>query len=469
MAVSDDGHVAASASAPLNSNRNGVRHEQDPEQWWSAVVHCCRSVMHQIGTATVLGLAVDATSGTVVVMDSELRALLPALMYDDSRAVEEAEEANRTGFSRWREMSYRMQPSWALPKMIWLLRHGLVPPSAKLVHQSDFVNARLAGRMLSADSSNALKTGYDLIRNEWPADVMDALAIDVSLLPRVVAPGTHIGEISSGAAQETGIPIGVPIHAGMTDGCAAQIASGAVTPGCWNSVIGTTLVMKGVTRELLRDPLGVVYSHRSADGMWLPGGASSTGAGIIAKEFDHKELPDMNETALRSGPTGVVVYPLLGQGERFPFSAPEAKGFTLGQTDSREVRYRAVLEGIAYIERLSMYGLLANGASINGSFTISGGATKSEAFNQIRADILERPLAIPLVTEGAFGMAVLVAASASSLKQAAARMVRIDRIVEPKLPFSFYEEEYVKLITELRQRNWLPEALANFALQGAHA
>jgi len=49
----------------------------------------------------------------------------------------------------------------------------------------------------------------------------------------------------------------------MTDGCAAQIAAGALEVGSWNSVLGTTLVLKGVTRELIRDPAGVMYSHRS--------------------------------------------------------------------------------------------------------------------------------------------------------------------------------------------------------------
>jgi sugar (pentulose or hexulose) kinase len=467
MAVREDGHVAALASAPLTSNRDGTLHEQEPEQWWSSTVDCCQNVMQQLGSTTVLGFAVDATSGTVVVVDSQLRAVRSALMYDDSRANEEAEEVNLAGNSRWQEMSYRMQPSWALPKIVWLQRHGLIPKGARLLHQNDFINARLAGQVLATDSSNALKTGYDLIRNEWPTDVMDRLQIDPELLPEVVAPGTLIGAVAEGASKETGIPSGTPIYAGMTDGCAAQIASGAVTPGSWNSVIGTTLVIKGVTRDLLRDPSGVVYSHRSADGMWLPGGASSTGAGIIAKEFEHHELPRLNEEALRSVPTGVVVYPLQGQGERFPFAAPEAQGFTIGHADSREMKYRATLEGIACIERLSLDGLFANGAPTQGSLSVSGGATRSEAFNQIRADILQRALIVPAITEGAFGMAILAAASASSLREAAQRMVRIDRTIEPKQSFTAYAAQYTALIGELRQRGWLPEKLATFTLKGA--
>src|SRR5438309_6072875 len=78
MAVTEDGLVAALASAPLTSNRDGALHEQEPEQWWASTVDCCQSVMSQLGSTTVLGLAVDATSGTVVVVDSKLRAVRSA-------------------------------------------------------------------------------------------------------------------------------------------------------------------------------------------------------------------------------------------------------------------------------------------------------------------------------------------------------------------------------------------------------
>ena len=87
----------------------------------------------------------------------------------------------------------------------------------------------------------------------------------------------------------------------MTDSCAAQISAGALEEGSWNSVIGTTLALKGVTPKLLRDPGGVVYCHRHPDGGWLPGGASSTGAGIIPEMFPDADLDDLNEGAARRG------------------------------------------------------------------------------------------------------------------------------------------------------------------------
>jgi sugar (pentulose or hexulose) kinase len=470
LAVTEDGDVAASATHPLQSMRDGARHEQDPELWWTAVTATCREVMTSLGKNTeVKGLAIDATSGTILLMDEQLRALTLGLMYDDGRAQEEAKLANEAGQTLWSELGYRMQPSWALPKILWLARNGEIPKGARLAHQNDFINARLAGRLLPTDSSNGLKTGFDLIRMHWPMDIFNDLGLDRSLFTEVVLPGKMIGEVHSSAAGETGIAAGTPIFAGMTDGCAAQIASGATTPGSWNSVLGTTLVMKGVTRELLHDPLGVIYSHRSADGLWLPGGASSIGAGVIAKDFAADDLGALNEYALQAGPTDLIAYPLMGQGERYPFSTPAARGFMLGEAASEEARYTAVLQGIAFIERLAFDALRMLGAPVDGSFTISGGATKSEALNTMRADMMEREIDIPAVTEGAMGMAILAASHESSIPVATQRMVRLRRTIEPKRDFSDYAKQYAVLVNELHQRGWLPDELAKFAIEGANA
>jgi sugar (pentulose or hexulose) kinase len=464
LAVTPDGQIEASATETLGKRQPGLRHEQASDSWWQATCLCLRAVMQQLGPRPQIdGLAVDATSGTIALVDALGRPLTTGLMYDDGRAQVEAAEANAAGEALWPQMSYKMQASWALPKLMWLLRHTDVPAGAQLAHQNDVINARLAGRRLATDSSHALKTGYDLIGRQWPCAIFETLRIPLALLPEVVSPGTRIGESGREAAAETGLPAGTPIFSGMTDGCAAQIASGATAVGSWNTVIGTTLVVKGVTRELLHDPLGVVYSHRSIDELWLPGGASSTGAAAIAAEFDAADLERLNHSAVNAAPTRSVVYPLVGTGERFPFAAPGAQGFTLDQSASAQMsaraRYCGVLQGIAMLERLAFDSLKQLGAETGGRFSISGGAVNSEALNQIRADVLEQELLIPAVTEGAFGMAVLVAAAQSSMPAATERMVRIARTIAPRRPFSQYATQYGQFVDELYRRGWLPPQL----------
>ena len=464
MAVSGTGAIAASATQPLQSQRAGREHAQNPLAWWEAVTACCRRIAQTVDAGAMRGLAIDATSGTILLTDEHLRPASDALMYDDSRAAQEAEEVERAGHQLWQELGYRFQPSWALPKLLWLARRA-DRKGLHLTHQNDFIHQCLAGRRVAADWSHSLKTGYDLIRLRWPFEIFEALHLDAALFPEVVAPGTLIAHVSAQAAEATGLPAGLPILAGMTDGCAAQIASGTVEVGSWNSVVGTTLVIKGVTAERLVDPLGVVYSHRSPQGNWLPGGASSSGAAALSKSLPGADLDRLSREAEARGPTGLVLYPLASQGERFPFQAAAAEGFSLGQPRDAVEQYRAILQGVSFIERLSFDYLERLGAPLGGCFTISGGAVRSPLWNSLRASILERPLTIPAVTESALGMAVLAAAGASSLAEAASRMVGPGTVIEPRESFAaVYGEAYRALLHALEQRGWLPAAVAAYAI-----
>jgi sugar (pentulose or hexulose) kinase len=201
--------------------------------------------------------------------------------------------------------------------------------------------------------------------------------------------------------------------------------------------------------------------------LWLPGGASNIGAGILTKEFKVEDLPGLNQSAETTPPSGIVMYPLSGRGERFPFANPNATSFTLGEIDSDNTRYRAILEGIACTERLCVDVMAVSGVPKGGDFFISGGATKSEAFNQIRADVLCCSLIVPSIAEAAFGMAVLVASSTDSLGRAAKRMVHIERTIEPTGRSSMYVEQYRRFVSELEKRGWIDASIASAALQGA--
>jgi sugar (pentulose or hexulose) kinase len=262
--------------------------------------------------------------------------------------------------------------------------------------------------------------------------------------------------VSAAAAAETGLPAGTPVRAGMTDGCAAQVAARALRPGSWSTALGTTLVVKGATTQLLHDPSGAVYCHLNPDGGWLPGGASSTGAGIVARDFAGHDLDALTAAAERHLPSGGVTYPLAGEGERFPFVAPDARGFTCCVGDSVEERFAGVLQGVALIERLSYDVLAGLGADTGGPVTLSGGATRNEVWNQLRADVLGRPALLPESVEAAVGMAVLAAAPVGRLADTAEAMVRIARVYEPDAARGArYAEPYRDLCAALVERGWL--------------
>lgn len=494
LAVSSGGRVLAGAARPLTSRRDGPRHEQDPEQWWGALAEACRATTAALRPVAIAALAICGTSGTIALVDAAGAPLSTGLMYDDSRAGEEAERVNEAGSAVWESLGYRIQPSWALPKLLWLLRENRgVARTARLVHQVDFVTRRLIGRQVPADSSHALKTGYDLLHDSWPHDVMAALSVPEGMLPGVVRSGAQLGLVDRSGGRATGIPPGTPVIAGMTDGCAAQLATGTLKVGDWNSVLGTTLVLKGVAAEPIRDPHGALYSHRSPDGRWLPGGASSVGAGVLSERFPDRDLPALDRRAAEREPAGVLVYPLVSRGERFPFTVPEADRFVLGQPLDEADHFAGVLQGVAYVERLCFDYLDRLGAPTDGELSLSGGATRSRYWCQLRADVLGREARLVEHPEPAFGMALLAAsghrahasgdrAHASGdgarravvtspgrehprgLAETAAEMVHVREVIEPRAGHADrFREPYLRLVDELERRGWLERSVAEHA------
>jgi len=143
------------------------------------------------------------------------------------------------------------------------------------------------------------------------------------------------------------------------------------------------------------------HSHRLPDGNWLPGAASSTGAGILTQRFPGRNLEQLDAQAALREPATVVAYPLAGRGERFPFCVPEAEGFVLGTPADEVDLYAAFLQGTALLERLGFDYLRRLGAPLDGTLTVTGGATRSRYWRQLRADILGRPVRLPEVAEPA--------------------------------------------------------------------
>ncbi|MEU6418098.1 FGGY-family carbohydrate kinase [Streptomyces spiralis] len=468
VVAASDGRLLGEGSAPLTSRRRGDRHEQDPHSWWPAVcaaIGRARAAGADLGR--VRGMAVDATSGTIALMDRGGRCTTPALMYDDGRAGAEADQVNTVGEQQWKKAGYRrMQRSWGLPKLRWLLdRHPRAAGEGwRLVHQNDVVNRALVGHDVPTDTSNALKTGADAATVTWPEEVLAALDIAPRLLPGLVLPGTVIGGVCAAAAAESGLREGTPVVAGMTDGCAAQLGSGATAVGSWNSVMGTTLVLKGVSKDLVRDPHGVLYSHRSPSGHWLPGGASSVGAGLIAREFAHADLDRLTAQAAPLLPTDLLRYPLVSPGERFPFAAPDARAFSSREPASPAEAFAALLQGAAYAERLCFDYVDHLGAPTDGAVVLTGGATRNPVWNQLRADVLQRPVTLPRHAQPALGMAVLAASTRDTLDAAAAAMVRTDHILEPRSSVkTIHDERYLRLLDLLAERGWLPGPVAAHA------
>ncbi|MFF7650054.1 FGGY-family carbohydrate kinase [Streptomyces sp. NPDC007983] len=459
------GRVRARGGAELPPPRRGAggHSEQDATAWWPAVAAALRQATGALpaGGREVVAVAVAATSGTIVLADGRGEPLGPALMYDDRRAAALNARAQEAGAARWRALGLSVGPTAALGRIAWLAGGGGQTAHGggrHLLHTPDLVGWRLTGGPVATDWSHALKSGYDARAGEWPGEVFDALGVPARWLPSVRAPATPVGTVCADAAAETGLPTGCAVRLGMTDGCAGQLATGAVRPGQFVGILGTTYVLKGVTRDLVADPSGALYSHRHPDGWWLPGGASNTGGEAVA-HLPSERLPALDRAAAERGPASVVAYPLRGEGERFPFVSGAARGFVLGTPADDADRHRATLEGVAFLERLALERVAELGVTVEGPLWAAGGGSRSPLWSRIRATVLGRPLRVADYAETAFGAALLAASGTlhPDLTASAAAMVRPGRDVEPDArEQAALDASYARFTAALRARGWLP-------------
>ena len=466
LAVTGTGRVVSSAEVPTDRARvthSQSIHEQSPEAWWDSTVEAIRALMEGLESSglavdSLAGLAVDGTSETLVCLGAGAHPLRPAIMYNDSRSGAEAAELTEQASSFCERLGYRFEASFALAKILWVSRHepDLFGRTVRFAHHADYVAGRLTGDFGVSDTSNALKTGYDLIEDRWPP-WMEGFPGLMNRLPRIVPSGTQTGQVSAAAARETGLPEGLPVAAGATDGTAAVFASGLSRPGDYNTTLGTTLVFKGISLQPCRHPQGIIYCHRFPDGKWLPGAASNTGGEWIEALFAGEDLPALDCAASPHLPNRHLAYPLVGKGERFPFLSPTAEGFFAPVTESKADRYAARLQGVALIERLG-YGVLDETAGTSGGDVYStGGGSRSDVWMQCRADATGRTMHRAACAESAFGSAILAAAGLlyDDLSDAIRGMVRIERTFLPNAArLDDYSELHGCFCAELERRGY---------------
>jgi len=411
-----------------------------------------------VDPARLQGVAVDGTSGTLVCVDGAGRPARPALMYNDARSGDQAEQLNELAGDSTRQLGYRFEPSYALAKILWVrdCDPDAFARTAGCVHQADYVQSQLTGRQLASDYSNALKTGYDLIEERWPA-WMEGLDGVLERLPEIAAPGTRVGEVGEDGARDTGLPRGLPVVAGATDGTAGCLASGLRDPGDYNTTLGTTLTFKGLSEAPCRHPEGLVYSHKLPGNRWLPGAASNTGGEWMGVLFPGADLVAMDAAAAPLLPVAAIAYPLSRTGERFPFKAPRAAGFCAPELVAGAERYAAYLQGTALVERLAYDVLDQVAGTSGGSVYSTGGGSRSEVWMRCRANATGRVVHRPECPESAFGSAILAAAGTAGgdVWEAVRAMVRIDTAFEPDpAQTRQYEDLYGQFCAALRERGY---------------
>ena len=370
---------------------------RDPDAWWQAAAGALEAALSHVPREQVASIAVSATSGSVVAIDGDGKPDGPVFMYSDPCPDETVLAAIR-----------RYAPDWTPARGgTGGLGCALVLAQrkpARVAHQADWINHKLTGVWLG-DSSSALKSGFDPVAGHWP-DWVTSLGLGEDIRVPVRASGEALAPISDVAAERFGLSPETRIIAGTTDGCASFMATGASQVGEAVTVLGTTLTLKILSDKPVFDPTSGVYSHL-VSGMWLAGGASNAGGGVLLDHFDVQTLSKLSSQIDVSQPTDLDYYPLAKSGERFPVADAEMQPRLTPRPASDSVFLQGMLEGLSRIEAAAYAKLHNLGAPMASRIFATGGGTQNKAWMAIRDQVLDAPLAEPFSIEAASGVALM--------------------------------------------------------------
>ena len=430
--------------------------EQDPQDWWEATCQAVREALAKVPHAPegVLGLAVSSQAPTLLPLDRSGRPLRPAMIWMDRRA--EAEAARLTELLGAEEIhritGNRPDAFYVAARLLWLRNHEpeILKQTWQFVQVNGYVNYRLTGRLTIDPAHAVLLQLRNYATGEWSPALCSACGVEPAQFPGVVEAHRVQGEVTVEAAQATGLRAGTPVMAGTVDSASAALEVGVVEPGIAAEMTGTSTVVIIPNDSGLTEPALIAMPH-ALPGIHLLLGAMVSSGGCLRwfrdqlgqaevqaameQGVDAFDLLTQQAAQVGLGSEGVIFLPYM-MGERSPLWHTNARGvfFGLSLATHKAALTRSILEGAAFALRHNVEVATGAGAEVREMRSV-GGCSRSDLWNQIKADVLGLPLLLPRTSVGSpFGAAILAGMGAGAfpdVRKSLVEMIRLDRRFEP--------------------------------------
>jgi xylulokinase len=423
IVIDERGQVCAAASSPhtMRSPRP-LWSEQDPGQWWGAVVASIRVALEQAGLAgdSIAAIGLTGQMHGLVLLDGAGEVLRPAILWNDQRTQRQCDEIHaRIGKEKFIRITGNVAlTGFTAPKILWVQENEpeVYAQVAHVLLPKDYVRYQLTGDFAMDKAGGAGTVLFDLKARDWSPELLAALGIEDSWMPPTFEGPAFTGYVSQEAAALSGLRAGTPVAAGGGDQAAQAVGVGAVEPGIVGLTVGTSGVVFATTPSALVEPEGRLHAFcHAVPGLWHFMGVMLSAAGslqwyrdALAPQLSFDDCLQEAES-VPAGSEGLQFLPYLS-GERTPYPDPLARGAFIGLTlrHNRAYMTRAVLEGVSFGLKDSFTLIQNAGLGASTQVRASGGGTKSALWRQILASVLEAELVTVNTTEGAaYGAALL--------------------------------------------------------------
>jgi len=438
--------------------------EQDPYVWWKCACEAIQEVLHtaKVTGSDITGISFSGQMHGGVLLDRDGDPVAPAIIWADSRSVEECREITGIlGEERLKRiLMNRIFPGTQAAILLWLRKNEpkLLQRIRRVLLPKDYLRFRMCGLYNTEPSDASSTLLFDIGMREWSEDILKALDIPLDYLPYVVNSDEHIGE-TAGIEDVTGLPDGIPVIMGGADQPCTALGNGVLDKGTVLVTIGTGgQIHAPVSSPLTSPELSLNTFCHLPESRWYVMGATLS-AGLSLRWFRDTFAPGTGFDILTReaeevlvGAEGLLFTPYL-TGKRSPVFEPLASGNFSGirLTHTRGHFVRAIMEGVLFELKVSLDVMTKMGLTPE-TITFSGGASKSSLWAQIMADVFNLPIRISDQDEQAcFGAALLAGIGTGVYKDywKAAEMVRKpERTVEQdKENVRRYEDQFERFKT----------------------
>ena len=420
----------------------------------------------------VRGLGISSQGEAFAAIDKDGKALCNALVSFDTRAADYAAKfpAQFGPEKLYQITGQTAHPMFSIFKMLWLRDNqpDLWQRAEKFLCMEDLLQYRLGLDPAISWPLAGRTMLFDVRKHAWNDEILDAVGLSPSKLARPLRSGSVAGKVNPDIARKLGFAPDAFVVTGGHDQPCGALGAGVTAPGLAMYATGTVECLclafsdPVFTDDLQKSNL-CTYDH-TVEGMYATIAFNLTGGNILKWFRDNFGQPEVAEAqklgldpyelllnAAGDQPSDLLVLPYF-TATGTPYFDPHATGAILGLRLSTQRGHiiRALLEGITLEMRLNLEILQRSGCPVEEIRAIGGGA-KSDTWNQLKADVLGKPVTVLNVTEAASMGAAMLARAAdagTSVIDVAAKWVKP---VARKLPRPDIADRYTEKFQTYRQ------------------
>ncbi len=311
--------------------------EGDPDIWWDESLELLSEVVATLGKEGVSGIGVSGMVPTLILIDSNGKAIRPSIQMNDCRAVREIEELkDLIDEDEYFQRSGNMINQQVIfPKYLWLQRNEPENLSrAKYIMGSyNYITFKLTG-VPGLELNWALESGmWSLQDDQWIPEILDSVGFEDSLLSPVYSPTDIVGRVTGEVSNITGLPKGTPVIAGSADHIASALAAGMNRVGDLLLKFGGGADILVVSDRPVTDKRLFIDYH-DVPGMYIVNGCMASSGSVIkwfSEDISGTDYSVLSRMAEKSPPgsKGLITLPYF-LGEKTPIFDIRARVLSWG-------------------------------------------------------------------------------------------------------------------------------------------